>query len=140
MKQIGLVKLALCATLVLPGLATAETAPLVTATRQVQVPKTAGDALGPISDSAMNDVPAARPFGNIDIAAAGTTPETVKAWSKGRSASEKSELSRRCGIINNPNYTSYYPIQAQLFCRNYIALTQPARRVVRRCPGGPGFC
>jgi hypothetical protein len=140
MKQVALVTaLAVCATLILPRLATAQTAPLFTSPGEVQVPTT-GDVPGTIPGNMMKNVSAADPFGNIDIAAAGMTPETVKAWSKRRSVSEKSELSRRCSIINNPNYTSHYPIQAQLFCRNYITSTQPARRVIRRCPEGPGFC
>ena len=67
-----------------------------------------------------DNVTAAQPFGNIDISGAGTSLDSVQTWSQGRSASEKSELSGRCGIINNPANAARYSDSAVQFCRNYL--------------------
>ena len=67
-----------------------------------------------------NNVTAARPFGDINIQAAGTTPDAIRTWSQSRSATERAELQGRCDVIMNPANTSRYDMQAQTFCRNYM--------------------
>ena len=83
--------------------------------------KAVGDALTPSSGPWTTDnVAAARPFGNIDVSGAGTSTDSVRTWTQGRSASERSELSGRCSIINNPANSARYPANAQRFCRDYV--------------------
>jgi hypothetical protein len=92
--------------------------------------KTVGDALTPSPGPwTTNNVTAARPFGTIDVSAAGSTTDSVRIWSQGRTASERSELSGRCGVINAPANASLYPANAQQFCRNYLtaSASPPAR-------------
>ena len=66
-----------------------------------------------------DNVSAARPFGTIDVSAAGTTPAQVNTWSQARTAQERSELNGRCSVINNPTYSARYPANAQQFCRTF---------------------
>ena len=80
-----------------------------------------GDALTPSPGPwTADNVTAARPFGNIDVSGAGTSTDSVRTWSQARTASERSELSGRCGIINNPANSARYPANAQQFCRSYL--------------------
>ncbi len=67
-----------------------------------------------------NNVTAARPFGNINISAAGTTEQSVMAWAQQRTPAERAELSGRCEVITNASNASRYPADAQQFCRNYM--------------------
>jgi hypothetical protein len=67
-----------------------------------------------------DNVTAARPFGNINVSAAGNTTESVRTWVQGRSASERAELSGRCQVITSSANASRYPADAQQFCRNYM--------------------
>jgi hypothetical protein len=90
-----------------------------------------GDAVGAVGQAGVDavtpsqgpwtadNVTATRPFGNIDVSGAGTSTDSVRTWTRGRSGSELSELSARCGVINNPTYSARYPANAQQFCRNY---------------------
>jgi len=75
-----------------------------------------------------DNVTAARPFGDINIQAAGTTTESVRTWVQGRSPAERAELSGRCNVITNPANSSRYDMQTQQFCRNYmmVAAASPA--------------
>ena len=94
--------------------------------------KSAGQAVGKAAGDAANaaanavtgawttdTVPAAMPFGSIDVSAAGTTPASVSNWTRGRSDTEKAELSGRCSVITNSSNASRYPASAAQFCRNY---------------------
>jgi hypothetical protein len=67
-----------------------------------------------------DNVTAARPFGNINVSAAGNTTESVRTWVQGRSATERAELSGRCQVITSSTNASRYPADAQQFCRNYM--------------------
>ena len=67
-----------------------------------------------------DNVTAARPFGDINISAAGTSTESVRTWVQGRSASERAELSGRCAVITNSSNAARYPANAQQFCRSYM--------------------
>jgi len=70
------------------------------------------------------------PFGTIDINAAGTTPDSIRQWAQGRSATERAELQGRCGVISAN--AGRYPMQAQTFCRNFMTASNAS-------PGGtPG--
>ena len=65
------------------------------------------------------DVTAERPFGTIDIAPAGSSVETVRLWSLGRSVAERYELNGRCAFIATPANARRYRPSDQEFCRNY---------------------
>ena len=78
-----------------------------------------------------NNVTAARPFGTIDVSRAGTSTESVRTWSQGRTAAERSELSGRCGVINNPANSARYPANAQQFCRNFLTASATPPTTVR---------
>ena len=75
-----------------------------------------------------DNVTAARPFGNINVTAAGNSTESVRTWVQGRSAAERAELSGRCQVITSSANASKYPADAQQFCRNYmmVASANPA--------------
>jgi hypothetical protein len=92
-----------------------------------------GSAEWPSSSSNFNttNVSTTNPFGSIDVGAAGTTPESMRQWMQGRSASERAELQGRCGVITSSANTNRYPRQAQTFCRNYMTASNAS-------PGGPG--
>jgi len=67
-----------------------------------------------------NNVTATRPFGSIDVSRAGSSAESVRTWSQGRSATERAELTGRCDVITTPaNSGRYRPGDLQ-FCRNYM--------------------
>jgi len=87
-------------------------------------PGAAGSAGAPAGASqgpwTANNVTAARPFGEINVQAAGNTPESVRTWAQSRSASERAELRGRCDVITNPSNSSRYDTQTQQFCRNYM--------------------
>ena len=70
-----------------------------------------------------DNVTAARPFGDISVAAAGNTNDSVRTWSQGRSASERAELSGRCGVINSPANAARYPADAKQFCSTYMSVS-----------------
>ena len=84
-----------------------------------------------------NNVTAARPFGDIDIQAAGSTSESVRTWVQTRTAAEREELRGRCEFISDPANTSRYPMNAQTFCRNYmmVSLNAPAGSNPAGVPG-----
>jgi hypothetical protein len=85
------------------------------------VGRAVGDAVTPGPGPwTTNNVTAAQPFGTIDVSGAGSSTDSVRIWSQGRTASERNELSGRCGIINAPANASRYPANAQQFCRNYL--------------------
>jgi hypothetical protein len=75
-----------------------------------------------------DNVTAARPFGNINVTAAGSSTESMRTWAQGRSASERAELSGRCAVITSTTNASKYPADAMQFCRNYmmVAAASPA--------------
>ena len=73
-----------------------------------------------------DNVTAARPFGDINVSAAGNTTESMRTWVQGRSASERAELSGRCQVITNTANASRYPADAQQFCRNYMMVASAA--------------
>lgn len=75
-----------------------------------------------------DNVTAARPFGDINIQAAGNTDQSVRTWAQGRSASERAELSGRCAVINNPANSARYAADARQFCTRYVmvAAASPA--------------
>src|SRR5678816_3305621 len=51
-----------------------------------------------------------RPFGKLDVAAAGSSVETVRLWALGRSVSERDELNGRCAFITtHANALRYRP-------------------------------
>ena len=66
-----------------------------------------------------SDVSPERPFGNIDIAPAGSSMASVRLWTLGRSVSERYEINGRCGVITAPQNTARYSPSDQEFCRNY---------------------
>ena len=84
----------------------------------------------PLSDPwTTTNVPAERPFGNIDVSRAGTTTAQVRTWAQGRTPMERDELSGRCQVISDQANGSRYPANAQAFCRTYDAMqmiTPPA--------------
>jgi hypothetical protein len=75
-----------------------------------------------------DNVTAARPFGDINVQAAGTTNDSVRTWAQGRSAPERAELSGRCAVINNPANSARYSADARQFCNRYmmVASASPA--------------
>jgi hypothetical protein len=86
-------------------------------------------------------VTSARPFGDINIQAAGTTNESVRTWSQGRTAAEREELSERCDVITNPaNSSKNYPMNAMQFCRTYmmVAAVNPPAGSPSSPSGAPG--
>ena len=60
-----------------------------------------------------------RPFGTIDIAPAGSSVESVRLWSLGRSVLERYEINGRCAVITMPANAARYSEGDQQFCRNY---------------------
>ncbi len=70
-----------------------------------------------------DNVTAARPFGNINVTAAGSSTESMRTWAQGRSASERAELSGRCAVITNTANASKYPADAMQFCRSYMMVS-----------------
>ena len=60
-----------------------------------------------------------RPFGNIDVAAAGSSVQSVRLWTLGRSVLERYEINGRCAVIKMPENASRYSESDQQFCRNY---------------------
>jgi hypothetical protein len=85
-----------------------------------------------------NNVAAARPFGDINVSAAGNTTESVRTWVQGRSATERAELSGRCQVITSSANAARYPADAQQFCRNYmmVASANPAGKAGTTAPAG----
>jgi len=67
-----------------------------------------------------DNVTAARPFGDINVNAAGTTQQSVMVWVQQRTPAERAELTGRCQVITNANNASRYPADAMQFCRNYM--------------------
>jgi hypothetical protein len=60
-----------------------------------------------------------RPFGDIDVAPAGSSVESVRLWSLGRSVLERYEINGRCAVITTPVNAARYSESDQQFCRNY---------------------
>lgn len=60
-----------------------------------------------------------RPFGNIDVAPAGSSIESVRLWSLGRSVLQRYEINGRCAVITMPANAARYSEGDQQFCRNY---------------------
>ena len=60
-----------------------------------------------------------RPFGNIDVTPAGSSVESVRLWSLGRSVLQRYEISGRCAVITNPQNAARYGESDRQFCRNY---------------------
>lgn len=89
-----------------------------------------GGAFVPLSGPwTTENVPAERPFGNIDVSRAGKTTAQVRTWAQMRTPMERNELSGRCGVVGDPANSSRYPANAQEFCRTYTAMqviTPPA--------------
>ena len=85
----------------------------------------AGASSGPWT---ANNVTAARPFGTIDVSRAGSSAESVRTWSQGRSATERTELTGRCEFITTPANAARYGAGDQQFCRNYMTVGS-ARRI-----------
>jgi hypothetical protein len=76
-----------------------------------------------------DNVTAARPFGEINIQAAGTTDASVRTWAQARTPAERAELNGRCAVINNPANSARYQADAKQFCTRYemvAALNPPA--------------
>ena len=65
------------------------------------------------------NVSTVQPFGNIDVAPAGSSVESVRLWSLGRSTSERYESNARCAVITTPANAPRYSESDQQFCRNY---------------------
>jgi hypothetical protein len=60
-----------------------------------------------------------RPFGTIDVTPAGSTVESVRLWSLGRSVLQRYEINGRCAVITMPENAARYSQSDQEFCRNY---------------------
>ena len=60
-----------------------------------------------------------RPFGELDVTAAGSSVESVRIWSLGRSVLERYEINGRCAVITTPVNAARYSESDQQFCRNY---------------------
>jgi hypothetical protein len=60
-----------------------------------------------------------KPFGTIDVTPAGSTVESVRLWSLGRSVLERYEINGRCAVITDPTNAARYGESDQQFCRNY---------------------
>ena len=60
-----------------------------------------------------------RPFGNIDVTPAGSSVQSVRLWSLGRSVLERYEINGRCAVITMPENAARYSQSDQQFCRNY---------------------
>ncbi len=60
-----------------------------------------------------------RPFGNIDVAPAGSSVQSVRLWSLGRSVLERYEINGRCAVITTPANAARYSESDRQFCRNY---------------------
>ena len=67
-----------------------------------------------------DNVTAERPFGTINTDAAGSTGDSMRTWARGRTPSERSELSGRCSVIANPANASRFSSETQRFCRDYM--------------------
>ncbi len=69
-----------------------------------------------------NDVPATAPWGtlNIDIAAAGNSPEAITSWANSLTAEQKVEVHNRCQVISDNQAT--YQADATAFCTAYLAV------------------
>lgn len=63
------------------------------------------------------NVTADQPFGQINVAPAGSSVESVRLWTLGRSVSQRYEINGRCAVIAQ-NPARYSPGDQQ-FCRNY---------------------
>jgi hypothetical protein len=81
------------------------------------VPGATGPSAGPWT---ANNVTAARPFGSIDVSRAGSSAESVRTWSQGRSGTERAELTGRCEVITTPANAGRYRAGDLQFCRNYM--------------------
>ena len=65
------------------------------------------------------NVTAEQPFGKIDVTPAGSSIESVRLWTLGRSVSERYEINGRCAVITTPGHAARYSESDQQFCRNY---------------------
>lgn len=64
-------------------------------------------------------VTAQQPFGKIDVTPAGSSIESVRLWTLGRSVSERYEINGRCAVVTTPANAGRYSPSDQEFCRNY---------------------
>jgi hypothetical protein len=71
-----------------------------------------------------------RPFGTIDVTPAGSSVQSVRLWTLGRSVLERYEINGRCAVITTPENAARYSESDQQFCRNY-AMAGFARSVPR---------
>ena len=71
-----------------------------------------------------------RPFGTIDVTQAGSSVQSVRLWTLGRSVLERYEINGRCAVIRMPENAGRYSESDQQFCRNY-AMAGFARPVPR---------
>ena len=71
-----------------------------------------------------------RPFGNIDVTPAGSSVQSVRLWTLGRSVLERYEINGRCAVITMRENAARFSESDQQFCRNY-AMAGFARPVPR---------
>ena len=67
-----------------------------------------------------DNVTAARPFGELNITAAGTTNQSVSSWAQQRTPAERAEIMGRCEVITNAQNSSRFMPDAVAFCRTYM--------------------
>ena len=104
------------------GLAHAQT-PLAAPDRAVTNKPAAGAAI----DAGLDDQPnmaidPAKPFGEFDILAAGSSPASVQAWSVKLTDTQKADLKTRCDKITASDQ-SLYPASARSFCQVFASAT-----------------
>ena len=138
MKAIGMMITSGALALCLAGGALAQGAPAGAAAGGAPAQGAAGAAGGaaPAMEDPLTpaDVDPARPFGELDIAAAGNTVETVQAWAAQLTDDQKSDITNRCRVIetNADNYQE--PVRT--FCQNWIRAIEMTGDPA--APGGPG--
>lgn len=60
-----------------------------------------------------------RPFGDIDVSPAGSSVQSVRLWSLGRSVLQRYEINGRCAVITTPANAARYSDSDRQFCQNY---------------------
>ncbi len=87
-----------------------------------------------------NDVPPAAPWGtlNLDIAAAGNTPDSIRSWATTLTEDQKFEVLNRCTVISDNQ--ANYQADATAFCTAFLAvpeLADPNAAIAPMAPMAP---
>jgi len=75
-----------------------------------------GDAVAEITAESVDP---AKPFGELDVTAAGATGDEIKTFFNGLTPEQQTELQQRCGVIMDPVHQERYAEEtATTLCRN----------------------